>query len=95
MEMEGLIESKFNNDEKRRHKSENLFITLVAIVMFVLSTWFLYRSFFLTDSLKAAHTAVSILWATVSFLILYPFRTASLLAKLWFQYKRMELNDRT
>jgi hypothetical protein len=92
MNMEGLIEKRLDNDESHRNRNQNLFLTIWAIVMFVLSTWFLYRSFFLTDSLKAAQKTVSILWATTVFLIIYPFRTASLIGKLWFEYKKMELN---
>ena len=95
MNMEELIEKQFDNDERRRNKNQNLFLTIWAIVVFVLSTLFLYRSFFFTNTMKAAETAVSILWATIFFLILYSFRTASLIGKLWFQYKKMELNDRT
>lgn len=92
MNMEELIEKRLGNDERRRNKSQNLFLTIWAIFVFVLSTWFLYRSFFLTDSLKAAQKAVSILWATTFFLIFYPFRTATLIGMLWFEYKKMELN---
>jgi divalent metal cation (Fe/Co/Zn/Cd) transporter len=92
MEMEGLIEKRLGNDERRRHKAENLFITILAMVLFILSSWILYRSFFLTDSLKAVQTAVSILWATISFLIFYPFRTATLIGMLWLEYKKMEMN---
>jgi TRAP-type uncharacterized transport system fused permease subunit len=92
MNMEEVIEKKFDNDERRRNKNQNLFITIWAIVVFVLSSWFLYRSFFLTDSLKAAQKAVSLLWATTFFLIFYPFRTATLIGMLWFEYKKMELN---
>ncbi|MHC4560418.1 MAG: hypothetical protein ACYTFW_25630 [Planctomycetota bacterium] len=92
MEMEGLIEKRLGNDESRRNKNQNLFLTILAAVLFVLSTWFLYRSFFLTDSLRAVQTAVSILWATTGFLIIYPFRTASLIGKLWLEYKKLELN---
>ena len=92
MEMEGLIEKKFDNDEKRRHKNQNLFFTILAIMAFVFSSFLLYRSFFLTDSLMAAQKAVSILWATIVFLIFYPFRTATLIGMLWFEYKKMELN---
>jgi len=92
MNMEELIEKKFDNDERRRSKNQNLFLTIWAIVVFVISTLFLYRSFFLPNSLKAAQTTVSILWATIFFLIFYPFRTASLIGKLWFEYKKMELN---
>ncbi len=91
MQMEELIEKKFDNDEKRRHKNQNLFLTIVAIMAFVLSSFLLYRSFFLTNALKAVQTAVSILWATIFFLIFYPFRTASLIGMLWFEYKKMEL----
>ncbi|HUU17833.1 MAG TPA: hypothetical protein VMW72_11830 [Sedimentisphaerales bacterium] len=92
MNMEELIEKKFDNDERRRNKNQNLFLTIWAIFVFVLSSWFLYRSFFLTDSLKAAQKTVSILWATIVFLNLYPFRTATLIGKLWLEYKKMELN---
>ena len=92
MNMEELIEKKFDNDEKRRHKNQNLFFTILAIMAFVFSSFLLYRSFFLTDSLKAVQTAVSILWATIFFLIFYPFRTATLIGMLWFEYKKMELN---
>ena len=92
MNMEELIEKKFDNDEKRRHKNQNLFLTILAIMAFVFSSFLLYRSFFLTDSLKAVQTAVSILWATIFFLIFYPFRTATLIGMLWFEYKKMELN---
>jgi len=92
MNMEELIEKKFDNDEKRRHKNQNLFFTILAIMAFVFSSFLLYRSFFLTDSLMAAQKAVSILWATIVFLIFYPFRTATLIGMLWFEYKKMELN---
>ncbi len=92
MNMEGLIEKRLGNDERRRNKNQNLFLTIWAIFVFVLSSWFLYRSFFLTDSLKAAQKAVSILWAVIFFLIFYPFRTATLIGMLWFEYKKMELN---
>ncbi|MFC1633688.1 hypothetical protein ACFL5Z_02505 [Planctomycetota bacterium] len=92
MNMEELIEKKFDNDERRRNKNQNVFLTICAIVVFVLSTLFLYRSFFLTNTMKAVQTAVSILWATIFFLNVYPFRTASLIGMLWFEYKRMELN---
>jgi magnesium-transporting ATPase (P-type) len=91
MEMEGLIEKRLGNDERRRNKNQNLFITIVAIIAFVFSSWLLYRSFFLTNTLKAAK-AVGILWFTIPFFIIYPFRTATLIAMLWFEYKKMELN---
>jgi hypothetical protein len=92
MNMEELIEKKFDNDEKRRHKNQNLFLTILAIMMFVFSSIILYRSFFLVDSLRVAQKAIGILWTTIFFLTYYPFRTASLIGKLWFEYKKMELN---
>lgn len=92
MEMEGLIEKRLGNEERRRNKNQNLFLTILAMVLFIFSSWILYRSFFLTDSLKAAQKAVGILWATIFFLIFYPFRTATLIGMLWFEYKKMELN---
>ncbi|NQT03406.1 MAG: hypothetical protein HQ580_15365 [Planctomycetes bacterium] len=92
MNMEEVIEKKFDNDERRRNKNQNLFLTILAIMAFVFSSFLLYRSFFLTNALKAVQTAVSILWATIFFLIFYPFRTATLIGMLWFEYKKMELN---
>jgi len=92
MNMEELIEKMLDNDEKRRNKNQNLFITIVAIMAFVFSSFLLCRSFFLTNNLKAVQTSVSILWSTIFFLIFYPFRTASLIGILWFEYKKMELN---
>jgi len=92
MNMEELIEERLGNDEKRRKKNQNLFLTIWAVFVFVLSSWFLYRSFFLTNTLKAVQTSVSILWAAIVFLSLYPFRTATLIGMLWFEYKKMELN---
>ncbi len=92
MNIEELIEKMLDNDEKRRNKNQNLFITTVAIMAFVFSSFLLCRSFFLTDPLKVAQTSVGILWSTIFFLIFYPFRTASLISKLWLEYKKMELN---
>ena len=92
MNMEELIEKMLDNDEKRRNKNQNLFITTVAIMAFVFSSFLLCRSFFLTDSLEVARRAAAILWTTIFFLIFYPFRTASLIGMLWFEYKKMELN---
>lgn len=86
-----IVESNPDID-KQPWKNQDRFITIVAVLIFVFSTIILYRSFSLTDPLKAAHLAASIFWATVFFLFWYPFGTASLLAKLWLEYKKMELN---
>ena len=86
-----IVESNPDID-KQPWKNQDMFITIVAVLIFVFSTIILYRSFSLTDPLKAAHLAASIFWATVFFLFWYPFVTASLLAKLWLEYKKMELN---
>jgi len=64
----------------------------VAILAFTYASSILYRSFFLNDYLKAAHMLGYIFWSTVFFLFWYPFGTVSLLAKLWLEYKKMELN---
>jgi hypothetical protein len=92
MNMEELIEKRLGNDERRRNKNQNLFITILAIMMFVFNSFLLYRSFFLANALRAVQTAVGILWATIFFLIFYPFRTATLIGMLWLEYKKMELN---
>ena len=86
-----IVESNPDID-KQPWKNQDRFITIVAVLVFVFSTIILYRSFSLTDPLKAAHLAASIFWATVFFLFWYPFGTASLLAKMWLEYKKMELN---
>ena len=91
MNMEELIEKRFDNDESRKNKNQNLFLAVLGIIMFILSSIFLYRSFFLVDSLRAAHKAAGILWTAISFLILYSFYIASIIAKLWFEYKKIEL----
>jgi len=86
------VEKCLSKDEKHKWKNQDRFITIVAIFVFAFATVILYRSFFLNDYLKAAHLSGSIFWATVFFLFWYPFGTASLLAKLWLEYKKMELN---
>ena len=92
MNMEELIEKKFDNDESRRYKNQNLFLTILAILVFIFNSIILYRSFFLVDSLRAAHKAVGILWPAIIFLIFYSFYIASLICKLWFEYKKIELS---
>lgn len=89
-----LAEIVENNPDidKQPWKNTDRFITALAVLTFAYGTIILYRSFLLTDPLKAAHLAASIFWATVFFLFWYPFGTASLLAKLWLEYKKMELN---
>ena len=87
-----IIEKSSGKDEKHKWKNQDRFITIVAILVFTYASSILYRSFFLNDCLKAAHTSGYIFWATVFFLFWYPFGTASLLAKLWLEYKKMELN---
>jgi magnesium-transporting ATPase (P-type) len=91
MNMEELIEKKFDNNEKRRYKNQNLFLAVLAIIMFIFTSFFLYRSFFLVDPLRAAHKTIGILWTALFFLICYSFQMASLIAILWFEYKKIEL----
>ncbi|MBA7506054.1 hypothetical protein ES706_04734 [subsurface metagenome] len=88
----GISEKNSGKDEKQRWKKQDRFITIVAILVFAYASTILYFSFFLNDPLKAAHLAASIFWATVFFLFWYPFVTASLVAKLWLEYKKMEMN---
>jgi len=87
-----IVEESSDGDEKQPWRNQDLFITIVAILVFAYSTVSLYRSFSLTDPLRAAHLSGHIFWATVFFIFWYPFGTASLLAKLWLKYKKMELN---
>jgi hypothetical protein len=91
MQMEGIIAKTFGSDARRRYKSQNLFVTVVAIVLFVFSSFILCRSFFLTDPLQAVEKGVGILWAIMVFLIIYSFSTAGLIAKLWLEHEKMQL----
>lgn len=91
MQMEEIIAKTFDSDARRRYKSQNLFVTVVAIVLFVFSSFILCRSFFLTDPLQAVEKGVGILWAIMVFLIIYSFSTAGLIAKLWLEHKKMQL----
>ena len=91
MMAEELMASTFDRDARRRYSSQNLFVTVVAIVLFVFCSFVLCRSFFLTDPLKAAEKGIGILWATMVFLVIYSFSTAGLMAKLWLEHKKMQL----
>ncbi|MHC4639260.1 MAG: hypothetical protein ACYTBV_17420 [Planctomycetota bacterium] len=84
--------NKNGREKKQPSRYQNRFITILAIVLFVFSTIFLYRFFFLTDPLRVAKKAIGILWSAIPFLLLYSFGTASLIAKLWFEYKKIELS---
>ncbi len=92
MNMAETINKNFGRDEKQPSRNEYRFITIWAIVVFVFTTIFLYRFFFLTDPLRVAKKAIGILWPTIIFLIFYSFSMASLIAKLWFEYKKIELS---
>ena len=92
MNMAETINKNFGREKKQPSRYQNRFITILAIVLFVFSTIFLYRFFFLTDPLRVAKKAIGLLWSTMFFLLFYSFSTASLIAKLWFEYKKMELN---
>jgi len=87
-----IIEKSSDGDEKQPWRNQDLFMTILAILVFAFFTILLYRSFSFTDPLKVAHLTAHTFWATVFFLFWYPFGTASLLAKLWIRYKKMELN---
>jgi cytochrome c biogenesis factor len=88
----GEISGKISGSEtKRGNKGWNLFITVVAIVLFVENNYFLCRSFFLTDPLRAAEKGIGILWGPTVLLIFYAFSTAELMAKLWLEHKKMQL----
>ena len=91
MLMEEISAKMSDSDAKRRNKGWNLFVTVLAIVVFVFNSYILYRYFFLTDPLRAAEKGVGILWAPMLFLIIYSFSTAELMAKLWLEYEKMQL----
>jgi hypothetical protein len=91
MQMEEITAKAFDSDAKRQYEGQNLFVTVVAIVLFVFSSFILCRSFFLADPLQAVEKGVGILWATTVFLIIYCFSTAGLIAKLWLEHKKMQL----
>ena len=80
--------------ESRDWRRRDRLITTVALLVFALSGLLLWRSVSLTDPLRVARQATDCLGAPVFFLFWYPFGTASLLARVWLQYKRMELQTR-
>ncbi len=77
---------------KNKRKKTDHHLTIVAILVFIFSTILLYFSFNLNSPLKATRLTASILWASVFFLFWYPFGIASLVSKLWLEYKKMELD---
>ena len=87
-----IVEKSSSKDEQHKWKNQDRLVTIVAILTFTFATVILYHSFFLKDPLRAARLSGGIFWATIFFLFWYPFGTASLLAKLWLEYKKMELN---
>lgn len=91
MNMAETINKNFGREKKQPSRYQNRFITILAIVLFVFNTILLYRFFFLTDPLRVAKKAIGILWTTIIFLLFYSFSMASLIAKLWFEYKKTEL----
>ncbi len=78
--------------DKQPWRRQDRFISIVAILVFTFSTVLLCGAFSLDNPLKAARLAANFFWASVFFLFWYPFGTASLLAKLWLKYKKMELS---
>ncbi len=92
MNMEDLIEKNFDNDERRKYKNQNLFLAVLAIIMFIFNSIMLYRSFFLVDPLRAVQKTMGILWPAIFLLIYYSLRIASLIEIFWFEYKKMELS---
>ena len=80
--------------ESRDWRRRDRLIATVAIVVLAFSSLLLWRSVSLADPLRVARQATNCLWAPVFFVFWYPFGTASLLARVWLQYKRMELQTR-
>jgi magnesium-transporting ATPase (P-type) len=78
----------------QKWRRQDRWITIVAIVVLAFSSLLLYRSFSLTDPLRAAHQATACFWGVVFFIFWYPFGTASLVARIWLEHKKMELQLR-
>jgi hypothetical protein len=87
-----LAEKSFDKGAKGQWRNTDRFVTIVAILAFASASILLYRSFSLSDPLKASDVTAGVLWTTVFFIFYYPFGTASLIGKLWLEYKKMELN---
>jgi len=73
-------------------RKDDRVVVIIAVLMFLFSTYMLCQSFLVADPLKASSRAGSVFWATVFFLFYYPFATGSLAAKLWLEYKKKQLN---
>ena len=80
------------NKEEKNWKQTDRFITTVACLVFVGTTIMLINAFKITDPLKAAGCANSVLWASVFCLFWYPFGIASLIGKLWLEFKKSQTN---
>ena len=89
--MAEIVDKTSDQKQMRDRKNSDRFVTVLAIVVFAYETFFLYRSFFLDDPSKISDLAAHIFWGTVFFIFWYPFGTASLVAKLWLEHKKMEL----
>lgn len=86
-----IVDKTSDQKQVRDRKNSDRFVTVVAIVVFAYETFFLYRSFFLDDPSRVSDLAAHIFWGTVFFIFWYLFGTASLVAKLWLEHKKMEL----
>ena len=86
------LEASLEGNAQNKWQKDDRFVTVVAVLIFAISTYFLCRSFLVVDPLRAVSQAGGTFWATVCFLFYYPFATASLLAKLWLEYKKMQLH---
>ena len=85
------FEESSEGNAQTKWKKDDQFVAMVAVLIFLSSTYMLYRSFLSTDPLRASSMAGGVFWATVFFLFYYPFATASLAAKLWLEYKKMQI----
>ncbi len=86
-----MVDKTSEQKQIRERKNTDRFVTVVAIMVFTYNTFLLYRSFFLNDPSRVSDLAARIFWGTVFFIFWYPFGTASLIAKLWLEHKKMEL----
>lgn len=72
-------------------KRTDRFVATAAIIVFLMSSALVDRLFSAPHALRAVQSAGHILWAPVFFLFWYPFGTASLVARLWLDYKKTHL----
>ena len=86
-----ITQKTLTKKEDRERVGRERKIAVAAIALFVFTTLLLCFGFFLKEPLKAAQMTVLMLWGPPFFLFWFAFGAASLVSKLWLEYRTLEL----